>query len=101
MANPKATWPVVRFVLTAMGEGWTKKDARGLLDEIPPERYTELLLRARHWNQEMESKALAELTTVIGKDSLSTIVDIVQSSKTPAHLLDKQRRESKKKTTRK
>lgn len=93
MSNPKATWPVVKFVLTAMGEGWTKKEARQLLDEIDPAHYTELMLRARRWNQEMSTRALDDLTTVIGKEHFNTITEMVQRAKIPSHIQERQKKE--------
>lgn len=82
--DPKDTWPVVKFIVAATG--FKRRDSRKLLEELPKERYAELFLRARRWEQETASRAAAEWAEVAGGTKLPTLVEASRRAIEASHV---------------
>lgn len=85
--DPKDTWPVVKFLIAATG--FKRRDARKMLEEIPPECHGDLFLRARRWDRDVAAKAGEELSIVLGSHSnIATLSEATRRAMTASHLQD-------------
>ena len=91
--NKDPQWPVVRFIITATG--FTKEKARELIDEIPPEKYSELFLRAHAWDRDVANRASEQFAQIIGGGSLQTLIAETAKARIPQRGLAAQGRASK------
>jgi hypothetical protein len=82
--DPKDTWPVVKFIVAAVG--LKRDDARQYLDEIPAEKYPQLYLACRKWERDTEKMAADLFTEIIGSDVRSQVLTTaVERSRMPSH----------------
>lgn len=80
--DAKDVWVVTKFIVSATG--LKRRDARKLLDEIPGEHYSQLFLMARGWERDAASRASQKLEDLLGNQSLDTLKQATQLSKTPS-----------------
>ena len=82
MANPKETWPVIRFIVAGTGLG--PKLAREMLAGIEEAHYSQLFLGARKWDQETNARASELLTEIVSSHSLETLVSATRRAQYPS-----------------
>lgn len=82
--DPKDTWPVVKFLIAATG--FKRRDARKMLEEIPPHCHGDLFLRARRWERDTAAKASEDLSTVLGGEAnLATLAEATRRAMVASH----------------
>jgi hypothetical protein len=84
MADPKSTWPIIEFLIA--GTGLKNRDARIVLNQIPPDRYTKLFMEAAAWKRDTCGQASKTLRELIGEyqvPSLSAVVTEGAQEPTP------------------
>lgn len=85
--DPKDTWPVVKFLIAATG--FKRRDARKMLEEIPPACHGDLFLRARRWERDTSARASEDLSVVLGGGSnLATLAEATRRAMVASHKQD-------------
>jgi hypothetical protein len=80
--DAKDVWVVAKFLVAATG--LKRRDARRMLDEIPPDRYSRLFLMARGWERDSSQQASRQLEDLLGNDTLGILREATQLAKTPS-----------------
>jgi hypothetical protein len=80
--DPKATWPVVKFLIAATG--FRRREARALLDEIPREQYSKLFIEAMAWDRDTSGQASKTFRDILGSHPIEALDRVTERAQRPS-----------------